>query len=179
MTHRSFFAWTAQDERILLERWRNYVPLSQIAIELGRTRGAVKTKLKRLRIAGIASRPSRNHNVWCPDRTADFVELWRSGAPAALIAERLGVTYKAVLAKSQHLRASGVDLPIRRSSGRIPSGLTREEGRSLLDERWAEIVRLRREGLSAKAIGQKLGIPRGTVLSSVHRMRKRRGWIVP
>lgn len=98
------------------------------------------------------------HEARYGERNRRLVEMWEADEPTWFIAEQLGMSESAVRAwANMARRIHGRDLPLRRHRDR---------------DRWSEIEKLWRKGLTASEIGERIGLSRNDVSARVHNMRK-------
>lgn len=67
-----------------------------------------------------AARGRRIKSARSKERAAPVLEMWSQGLPASIIAERLGMSAKAVYDTIHNQRLAGVDVPYRKRNGRTP-----------------------------------------------------------
>lgn len=104
--------------------------------------------------------PPRDTRPWSQHRTDRLRRLWANKVPPADIAEVLGVTEYAVLAKVGRLRLGARRKP------------TSVGGSPWTDERMETLKRLHADGLSCSQIAKELGggLTRNAVIGKVHRL---------
>lgn len=100
-------SWSVTDDALLAELRAAGVSDSEVARRLGRSEGAVWTRVNRLMRAGVAVGRSRGDFRWKPDTVDAIARLARAGGTPAEIAAAVGRSVGSVSAKLRDLRTEG------------------------------------------------------------------------
>ena len=92
-------AWTSAELNRLKIMKSDGLPHSVIAERLGRTVGSVRSQVRYLTLHDMTFTPGRVNHVWSTAEVAQAQEMYDSGVPASVVAQRFGVSAVAVYMK--------------------------------------------------------------------------------
>ena len=92
-------AWTTTELNRLKIMKLDGLPHTVIAERLGRTVGSVRSQVQYLTLYDMAYTPARVNHKWSTAETARAQEMYNSGVPASVIAQKLGVSATAIYMK--------------------------------------------------------------------------------
>ena len=92
-------AWTSAELNRLKIMKSDGLPHSVIAERLGRTVGSVRSQVRYLTLHDMTYTPGRVNHTWNAAEVEQAQEMYDSGVPASVVAQRFGVSAVAVYMK--------------------------------------------------------------------------------
>lgn len=89
-------AWTSAEINRLKIMKLDGLPRTLIAERLGRTVGSVQSQVRYLTLHDMTYTPGRVNHTWSAEEIEQAQEMYDSGVPASVVAQRFGVSASAI-----------------------------------------------------------------------------------
>lgn len=96
---RKYHKWTTAELNRLKIMKLDGLPHAVIAERLGRTVGSVRSQVQYLTLHDMTYTPGRVNHKWSAEEIEQAQEMYDSGVPASVVAQRFGVSAVAVYMK--------------------------------------------------------------------------------
>ena len=126
LQNKSYWPWDEQEDDQLRDELERALPLEQIAELHSRTEGAVKCRIRNLKLEAASPEDPEDPDApkkvpfrWSEESVEEMLRMKREGASLAAISQAIGRTEKAIQAKLRKIKAASKTSPLTPSAPSI------------------------------------------------------------